>query len=101
MAVREHEAVAVHQLGLPGLNLSTCRHSTSAMSAIPWSARMPELAFGRIHRQGTNSVARSRRVGMTTSLFNKCDGGQAAYCPRCAPCQQPSGLSCRTFGILL
>src|SRR5450631_4611611 len=79
-----------HQVGLPGLNLSTSRHSTSAISAIPMGAPgWPELAFwtASIDR-ARMALASSRRVGMRGYLFNKCDGRQAAYCPRCAPREQ-------------
>src|ERR1700722_5502349 len=79
-----------HQVGLPGLYLSTSRHSTSAMSAMPMGAPgWPELAFwtASIDR-ARMALARSRRVGMKGFSFNKGGGGQAAYCPRCAPRQQ-------------
>src|SRR5271169_5913479 len=79
-----------HHPGFPGLNLSTSRQSTSATSASPMGAPgWPELAFWTASiDKARMALARSRRVGMTSFLFNKCDGEQAAYCPRCAPRQQ-------------
>src|SRR5579863_2526343 len=75
-----------HQYGLPGLNLSTSRHSTSAMSAIPMGAPgWPELAFWTASiERARMALASSRRVGMSGFLLNK-EGG---YSPRCALRQQ-------------
>src|SRR5450631_1464388 len=58
-----------HQAGLPGLNLSTSRHSTSAMSAIPIGAPgWPELAFWTASiDKARMALARSRRVGIWDS----------------------------------
>jgi hypothetical protein len=76
VAVRQHEAVAVDQVGFPGLNLSTSRHSTSAMSAIPIGA--PGVAgiglLDGIHRQSTNGIGKSRRVGMENFFIGERPG---------------------------
>ena len=55
-----------HQVGLPGLNLSTSRHRTSAMSAMPMGAPgWPELAFWTASMERARmALASSRRVGM-------------------------------------
>src|SRR5271154_7258514 len=54
-----------HQVGLPGLNLSTSRHRTSAMSAIPMGAPgWPELAFWTASIDNARmALASSRRGG--------------------------------------
>src|ERR1700733_5340035 len=73
-----------HQYGLPGLNLSTSRHSTSAMSAIPIAAPgWPELAFWTASMaRARMALASSRRVGQADFLFKKWDGGPAARANR-------------------
>src|ERR1700675_2712273 len=79
-------------VGLPGLNLSTSRHRTSAMSAMPMGAPgCPELAFWTASMDRARmALASSRRVGMNTSHLTR----QAGHCLTCAPCQQ-----CRVISV--
>ena len=67
-----------HHFGLPGLCLSTSRHSTSAMSAMPMGAPgCPEFAACTASMESARmALARARRVGVVAGVSIK-----GAHCP--------------------
>ena len=71
MAVRQHEAVAVPPGRIAGINFSTSRHSTSAMSAMPMGAPgWPGFGLlDGVHRKARIAFARSSAGGHDGFFF--------------------------------
>src|ERR1700716_350452 len=95
MAVRQHEAVAVQPGRIARVELENIAPKdfgdVRQAHGRAWMARIGLL--DGIHGKGTNSVGEVAAGRHDEVLYLKCDGRQAAYCPRCAPRQQPSGMS--------